>query len=81
MTKTKRRILGKSRQIVLKLSKMENEIMELSASGLIMKQIAAKLGISGRTVQTHFDRIRYKLNADTTVQAMYNWCKGIADND
>jgi two-component system nitrate/nitrite response regulator NarL len=44
------------------LSKREIEILKLIASGLTTKEIASKLNVSPRTVDTHRQRIMSKLN-------------------
>lgn len=48
----------------------EAEILELLAKGLLKKEIAAKLGISYWTVQTHVSRIYRKLQVRTRSQAV-----------
>jgi DNA-binding NarL/FixJ family response regulator len=48
----------------------EAEILELLAKGLLKKEIAAKLGISYWTVQTHVTRIYRKLQVRTRSQAV-----------
>lgn len=48
----------------------EAEILELLAKGLLKKEIAAKLGISYWTVQTHVARIYRKLQVRTRSQAV-----------
>lgn len=50
------------------LTLREIEIIQLSAQGLSAKQVAAKLGISVRTVEKHKDRIFNKLDINTTVE-------------
>jgi len=41
----------------LQVTPRQAEILRLIASGLTDKQIAAKLGVSPRTVQSHVDRV------------------------
>jgi DNA-binding CsgD family transcriptional regulator len=48
---------------VAKLSKREQELIDLLAEGLTDREIAEKLFISIRTVRTHLDRIREKTGA------------------
>ncbi len=52
------------------LSKRERECLGLAARGLTTDDIAAKLEISPRTVQFHFDSIRSKLNAANRQEAI-----------
>jgi len=52
------------------LTKREKEIMTLVASGVKQKKIAADLGVTYETVQTHFKNVRLKLNAMNTVHAV-----------
>ncbi|MCX7871835.1 MAG: response regulator transcription factor [Verrucomicrobiae bacterium] len=47
------------------LSEREIEVLKLIAEGLTAKDIAVKLGISPRTVDTHRERIMSKLNIHT----------------
>ena len=53
------------------LSKRELEILELVAEGLTDSDIAFKLTISPRTVQTHVKRISAKLVALNRTNAVY----------
>ena len=49
-------------------TKREREIILLCRDGLIGKEIAARLGISPNTVNTHKERIFQKLGINTTVE-------------
>lgn len=49
------------------LSCREREVLGLIVEGLGNKQVAAKLGLSVRTVETHRDRLKRKLGIRTTV--------------
>ncbi len=51
---------------VPKLSAREREILTLIAEGLYNKEIAARLNIGTRTVETHRERIMRKLNIHST---------------
>lgn len=52
------------------LTTREIEIAELCAKGMINKEIAVKLGISQRTVETHKNNIFKKLGINNTVELM-----------
>ena len=52
------------------LTSREIEIAELCAKGMINKEIAANLGISQRTVETHKNNIFKKLGINNTVELM-----------
>lgn len=57
----------------MKLSKRELEILELISWGYSDKEIAYKLNISARTVQTHVTRIVIKLGARNRTNAVANY--------
>ncbi len=64
------------------LSSREKEILALIASGLSSKEIAARLNVSPRTIETHREKIMNKLNIHTAVGlARYAISKGIAKAD
>ena len=46
------------------LSAREQEVAGLVAEGLTDREIAARLGLAHRTVQTHVANARHKLGAD-----------------
>jgi DNA-binding NarL/FixJ family response regulator len=48
------------------LSQRERQVLRLIAEGLTSKQIAARLGITFRTVESHRDRIQKKLDIHST---------------
>ncbi|MGD9601914.1 MAG: response regulator [Gammaproteobacteria bacterium] len=50
------------------LTQKELEVLTEIARGLSVKQIALKLGLTEKTIQTHRNSIRKKLNATTDVQ-------------
>lgn len=50
------------------LSNRELEVFELIGSGLMTKQIAAQLDLSPKTVETHREKIKAKLNLATTTE-------------
>lgn len=59
----------------MKLSKREQEILELISWGYSDKEIAYKLSISARTVQTHVTRIVIKLGARNRTNAVANYMR------
>ncbi len=59
----------------MKLSKRELEILELISWGYSDKEIAYKLHISSRTVQTHVTRIVIKLGARNRTNAVANYLR------
>jgi DNA-binding NarL/FixJ family response regulator len=52
------------------LTPREREILVLIGSGLTMRQMATRLGISPRTVETHVAKLYRKLEVRTRVQAV-----------
>jgi len=54
-------------------STRESEIVELIALGLEDKQIAARLGISRRTVRTHLERLFDDLQIHSRAAAVALW--------
>lgn len=54
----------------IKLTRREMQIAELCAKGMISKEIAGRLGISQRTVETHKNHIYKKLGINNTVELM-----------
>lgn len=52
------------------LTPREHEVLLLLSRGLTMRQMANRLGISPRTVETHMAKIYRKLDARTRVQAV-----------
>lgn len=54
----------------MELSKRESEIILLIANGFSDKEIAQRLEISTRTIQTHVTRICLKLHARNRVHAV-----------
>ncbi len=47
------------------LTEREREVLEMVAEGLLSKEIAARLGISTRTVEAHRARIMHKTESET----------------
>ena len=52
------------------LTSREKEVAKLCAKGLLSKEIAAQLGISPRTVETHKNNLFKKLGINNTVELM-----------
>ena len=52
------------------LTRREQEVLELMAFGLANKEIAHRLSLSRRTVETHIDHVLGKLNATTRARAV-----------
>jgi DNA-binding NarL/FixJ family response regulator len=57
-------------EMAASLTRRELEILELISAGLTMRQIATRLGISPRTVETHAAKLYRKLAVRTRVQAV-----------
>ena len=57
-------------QMEATLSPREMEILRLMGDGLTMRQIARRLDISARTVETHATKLYRKLDVTTRVQAV-----------
>lgn len=55
---------------LMKLSPKEHDVLTLVACGFTDREIAFKLNISVRTVQTHISSIILKLNAKNRVNAV-----------
>ena len=53
------------------LTGREREVLRLIAEGLSTRQMASRLGLSDRTVETHIGNIYQKLDVRTRVQAVY----------
>jgi LuxR family transcriptional regulator (chaperone HchA-associated) len=68
---TVRRLIdGPSEKIAIRLSEREREVLSWTAAGRRQVDIAAILGLSERTVENHLRRIRKRLGASTTAQAI-----------
>ena len=62
------------------LSDRELEVFELIGQGLITNEIAAKLHLSSKTVETYRDRIRLKLNLSTGSQLARHALQWVLEN-
>jgi DNA-binding NarL/FixJ family response regulator len=63
------------RQMLEKLTPREREVLELALDGLLVKQIAARLGTAEKTIKTHKGRLMRKMEVRSTlglVQLMVN---------
>lgn len=54
----------------IRLTPTERKVMELAAEGLLVKQIAARLGLSPLTVKNHLARVRRRLGATDKAHAV-----------
>lgn len=64
------------------LSQRERAVLDLVVEGLANKQIAARLGISQRTVEAHRTRLMQKMDADSAAQlahamGRYHYCNAM----
>lgn len=57
-------------EIAARLTRRERQVLELLSVGLTMGQIASRIGISPRTVETHVAKVYRKLGVRTRVQAV-----------
>ena len=58
----------KIRRRIDELTPRENEVMGLVVDGLLNKQIAARLGVSMKTVEIHRSRVMAKMRAESLAQ-------------
>lgn len=63
-------VLGGKSQATAPLTPRELEMLRAAARGLGNKQIAAELGVSSRTVQTHLTRVYGKLGVASRTEAV-----------
>ena len=57
-------------EVAADLTAREQQVLELLSDGHTMRQIATRLGISPRTVETHVAKVYRKLGVNTRVQAV-----------
>jgi len=67
--------IGKNKKVSPSLHQREIEVLKLVAEGMSNKEIALKLSISVRTVQSHMANIFNKLNANSRTEAVVNALK------
>ncbi len=53
---------------MLRLTHREREVFQLVAEGLANKQVAHRLGIADKTVETHRSRVMSKMEAGTLAE-------------
>jgi DNA-binding NarL/FixJ family response regulator len=56
--------------VAARLTRRERQVLDLLSAGLTMGQIATRIGISPRTVETHVTKVYRKLEVRTRVQAV-----------
>src|SRR5450755_3906947 len=61
---------GTTAALLSPLTKREHEVLQLIAFGLANKEIAARLSLSRRTVESHIDHVLGKLDATTRARAV-----------
>ncbi|MHC4441987.1 MAG: response regulator transcription factor [Planctomycetota bacterium] len=74
-----RRGKGAKHSLIDSLSDRELEVFELLGQGLSVRQIADKLHRSPKTVESHRENIKTKLNLDSGTELLYRaieWVKG-----
>jgi DNA-binding NarL/FixJ family response regulator len=64
------RLAREGAEVAAELTHRERQVLELLSDGRTMRQIATRLGISPRTVETHVGKIYRKLGVRTRVQAV-----------
>jgi len=82
-SKEARERIGKIKEIegrAAKLTPRERQVMVLTASGLLNKQIGAKLGISEKTVKVHRGRVMMKMKAGSVAE-LVRLCSEIGAGD
>jgi two-component system alkaline phosphatase synthesis response regulator PhoP len=59
------------------LTPREWEVLQLSATGIPIKQIAEKLSISERTVEKHRSNIIQKTNSENIMEVVFMYGKNV----
>jgi RNA polymerase sigma factor (sigma-70 family) len=59
------------RQMLEQLTPREREVLDLAVTGLLVKQIAARLGTAEKTVKTHKGRLMRKMQVRSTLALMH----------
>lgn len=62
---------GSRNKSEVSLTQREKQVLELSAQGLSIKQIADQLGVSARTVEKHRANIMEKTDSSNIIEAIY----------
>lgn len=62
--------IERRKEIELRLTEREREVLSVAAEGLTARQIAGRLGVQERTVTTHLGRIYGKLGVGTRLGAI-----------
>jgi len=62
--------LERRRDVEVKLTEREREVLSVAAEGLTAREIAERLGVRERTITTHLGRIYTKLGVGTRVAAI-----------
>ena len=63
------RMAREGSEVRASLTPREHEVLVMLSTGLTMRQMANRLGISPRTVETHVAKLYRKLDVRTRVQA------------
>jgi DNA-binding NarL/FixJ family response regulator len=64
------RMAREGSEVRASLTPREHEVLVMLSSGLTLRQVASRLGISPRTVETHVAKLYRKLDVRTRVQAV-----------
>ena len=64
------RMAREGSEVRASLTPREHEVLVMISSGLTMRQMASRLGISPRTVETHVAKLYRKLDVRTRIQAV-----------
>jgi DNA-binding NarL/FixJ family response regulator len=65
---------------VASLSNRELEVFEMIGQGLATKQIARKLHLSPKTIETHREKIKTKLNLANSTELSHRALQGVLEN-
>ena len=67
MLRAQRAIQLRVRDMLAGLTPREREVLDLAVTGLLVKQIAARLGTAEKTVKTHKGRLMRKMQVRSTL--------------
>ena len=62
--------IERRREVEVKLTEREREVLVVAAEGLTARQIATRLGVRERTITTHLARIYGKLGVGSRLAAI-----------